>query len=94
MPDKTRTKTTSLRWWWIGMTLAAIVWIGSKPLEQLTQQIQEIDQFDSTAAKPETEVNRFRACRYAAGTLGALSLTGLVWQTARRTRSNTNKDES
>jgi len=86
MTTKTNKTKTALRWWWMSLCLSAILWLGTKPLEQLSLQFQAIDEFESYELQEPHAMNTYQTCRYAAAGLGAISLIGLSWQLAREIR--------
>ncbi len=70
----------------MSLCLSAILWLGTKPLEQLSLQFQAIDEFESYELQEPRSMNSYQACRYSAAALGTISLIGLSWQLSREIR--------
>lgn len=70
----------------MSLCLALVLWLGTKPLEQLSLQFQAVDEFENYEPQEPHSMNSYQACRYAAAALGAISLVGLSWQLSREIR--------
>ena len=79
-------KRYNLRWCWLGLCIALILWLGSNAYYQWTAKIDEIDNFSASVSEEETSsllAQRHRnhqRIHYAsiAVALGSLVFTGRV----------------
>ena len=68
----TRHPSRQIRWWWIGLCLAAILWFGSGIYRQHIQPLDEIEYESASlgaeeiAAKNQLKDRNHRRCQYGA----------------------------
>jgi len=84
--EKTSTHRHPIRWWWIGLSLAAILWLGSGIYRERIQPFDEIEYASDMLNKEEiaTENQRkdknHRLCQYIAISIALGSLVIIVIQ--------------